>query len=88
LIQDEITMLNYSAAFGAVMTVMLAVDFFWLGFVEKCLYRDSIGPLMADRQNLMTGGGLLLPMIRPLLVEAVCSPVEKPDVSDPRLPLP
>ena len=56
--QVEITMLNYPAAFGAVMTVMLAVDFVWLGFVAKCLYRDSIGSLMADRPNLMTGGGL------------------------------
>jgi len=54
--QDEITMLNYLAAYGAITLVMLAIDFVWLGFIAKSFYRDSIGHLMADPPNLIAGG--------------------------------
>jgi len=72
--QDEIKMLNYLAAYGAIILVMLAIDIVWLGFIAKAFYRDSIGHLMADPPNLVAGGvfyllypiGVLLFAVAPL----------------------
>jgi uncharacterized membrane protein len=38
-------------AYAATLVVFAAVDFVWLGFVAKDLYRDGIGHLMADTPN-------------------------------------
>lgn len=49
-------MMNYLAAYGATVAVMLALDVLWLGVIAKTFYRDGIGHLMADPPNLAAGG--------------------------------
>jgi uncharacterized membrane protein len=45
-------MTRYVAAYAATLTVMVAIDFLWLGFIAKPLYQQGIGHLMADRPNI------------------------------------
>ncbi len=40
------------AAYGAIFTVMLAIDLLWLGVIAKPLYQKGIGHLMADSPNI------------------------------------
>jgi uncharacterized membrane protein len=40
-------------AYAASLATMLALDGIWLGVVAKDVYRQGIGPLMADEVNLV-----------------------------------
>jgi len=70
---DQTKMLNYLAAYGATVVVLLALDVLWLGFIAKSFYRAGIRHLMADKPNLVAGGvfyllyplGVLLFVIAP-----------------------
>lgn len=44
------------AAYGAIFTVMLAIDLLWLGVIAKPLYQKGIGHLMSDSPNLVAAG--------------------------------
>jgi uncharacterized membrane protein len=62
-------------AYLATLVVFAAVDFIWLGFVAKDLYRNGIGHLMADTPNwtaavlfyLLFIGGLIFFAVAPAL---------------------
>lgn len=43
--------LKYFFAFVLTLIIFLALDFFWLGFLSKDMYRNSIGHLMSDKVN-------------------------------------
>jgi len=62
-------------AYAATLIVFAAIDFVWLGFIAKDLYRNGIGHLMADTPNwtaavlfyLIFIGGLVYFAVAPAL---------------------
>jgi uncharacterized membrane protein len=62
-------------AYVATLVVFAAIDFVWLGFIAKDLYRNGIGHLMADAPNwtaavlfyLIFIGGLVYFAVTPAL---------------------
>jgi uncharacterized membrane protein len=58
-------------AFVSTLVVFGAVDFFWLGFLAKDLYRNGIGHLLAENPNLVAAVLFYLLYIVGLLYFAV-----------------
>ena len=72
-------------AYLAALVAMVALDALWLGVIAGDVYRDALGPLMADPINLPAAAAFppLLPQVdrrsaatapRPLLSKAVTGP--------------
>jgi uncharacterized membrane protein len=49
-----------AVAYGVALVTMVALDFLWLGLIARSLYRDALGPLMADPANLWAAGAFYL----------------------------
>jgi len=44
--------MRYAVVYVAALATMVVLDFTWLGLIAAPLYRDALGPLMADPVNL------------------------------------
>ena len=64
-------MLKYLIPYAAAAIVMVALDILWLGFVARGLYRDGLGPLMADKVNGVAAIAFYLLYILGLLIFAI-----------------
>ncbi len=54
----------------------LAIDFIWLGFISRNLYKDNIGHLMADKVNVPAAFVFYLLFVVGVIVFAVLPGVE------------
>ena len=49
-----------AVAYVVALVTMVALDGVWLGLIAKSLYRDALGPLMADPVDLWAAGAFYL----------------------------
>lgn len=63
--------MHYIVAYVSTAVVFLGLDFLWLGFVARSLYRDWIGPLMRDEINMAAAGAFYLVYVVGLVIFAV-----------------
>ncbi len=63
--------MQYVIAYVSTAVVFLGLDFLWLGFVARTLYRDWIGALMRDELNMAAAGAFYLVYVIGLVIFAV-----------------
>lgn len=63
--------MQYVIAYVSTAAVFLGLDFLWLGFVARTLYRDWIGALMRDELNMAAAGAFYLVYVIGLVIFAV-----------------
>lgn len=60
------------------IVVMGLIDFIWLGYIAKKLYKDELGPVLAEKPNMtaallfyiLYGIGIVVFVINPALIKA------------------
>jgi uncharacterized membrane protein len=71
-------MLKYLISYIAMIIVMAALDFLWIGYLAKHLYQSGIGHLMADKPNLVAAAVFYLVFCAGLLWFAIIPNLLKP----------
>lgn len=59
---------KYLILYVLTFIVFLVIDFIWLGFISKNLYRDNIGHLMSDSVNVWAAFAFYLLFVLGILV--------------------
>ncbi len=61
----------YFKAYAFTLTVFLALDFLWLGFIARGFYASQLGSLMRDSINYAAAGGFYLAYVAGIVFFAV-----------------
>jgi uncharacterized membrane protein len=72
--------MKYLTSYIAMVFVMAALDFIWIGFIAKQIYQTGIGHLMADKPNLLGAALFYLVFCAGLLWFTIVPNIDKPSM--------
>lgn len=76
----NVNMITHILSYLCTFVVFLVIDFTWLGFVAKSIYRKEIGALLAPSFDMVAAGVFYMLFVLGLYIFVIIPGVEKKEV--------